>query len=105
MSENPTDMPHVQITIEEGCPGLSRVPVPSLVPMHPPSPTYLHHSLSGLKEEAPSFPESVSHTVFVMEGVNADADHEEYLTSLVSDSDTESVMDKDGRHSTLVCEL
>ena len=98
-------MLHVQITIEEGCPGLSRVPVPSLVPTHPPSPMYLHHSLSGLKEEEPSFLESVSHTVFVMEGVNADADCEEYLTSLVSDLDAESVMDEDSRHSTLVCEL
>ena len=98
-------MPCVQITIEEGRPGLSRVPVPSLVPTRPPSPMYLHHSLSGLKEEAPSFPESVSRTVFVMEGVNADADREEYLTLLVSDSDTESVMDEDSRHSTLVCEL
>ena len=98
-------MLRVQITIEEGCPGLSRVPVPSLVPTHPPSPMYLHHSLSGLKEEAPSFPESVSHTIFVMESVNADTDCEEYLTLLVSDSDAELVMDKDGRHSTLVCEL
>ena len=95
-------MQRVQITIEEGCPGLSHVPVPLLVPTRPTSPAYLHHSLSELKEEAPSFPESISRTVFVMEDVNGNADREEYLTSLVSDSDAESVMDEDGRHSTLV---
>ena len=91
----------MQTTVEEGHPGISRVPVPSLVPTHPTSPTY-HHSLQGLTEEAPGFPESVSHTVFLMEGAHGNTDREEYLTSLISESDAESDMDEDGRHRTLV---
>ena len=103
--ENPIDSSQVQITVEGGDRRISRVPIPSLQPTRPTSPADSHHNTHtapGFTEETQIFPESLTRTIFLMEGTNGDADREEYLTSLISESDAESMRGEDGRHNTLV---
>ena len=102
--ENPIHLSQVQITVE-GDQRISCVPIPSLQPTRPTSPTDSHHDTNiapGFTEETHTFPESLARTVFLMQGTNGDADHKEYLTSLISNSDAELTRGEDSTHSMLV---